>query len=316
MVRNRFSSGLVKKLSIVRCCPRLTPSEIIEYSKNLPFIWCPSLKTCVSRKTSNFMVDFMQLTPQLSTSVCLYLDGLNSEAPSLALKSTRRLISLPRYQYSTESPMRSSTMSTQWTGSLMSLTPAMSLTEVTLTWQDSMQSTSLWLFSSSVKNVDLNMKLWMGKNFSMERIMFFMIRPYDSQVRGISATIQVLSDVLSTLHQTCNEPLLTTQITSILLPRILPGFIATDGKLSYSSNGSSSIFVSKPSGESPRMLLESKSMWQSSRIALLESLRGGSTSIAQSFKSCEYSAVRCSSKRTSLNCSSTLKKRRSRPMDS
>ncbi|WP_237072245.1 IS4 family transposase [Prevotella herbatica] len=106
------------------------------------------------------------------------------------------------------------------------------------------------------------------------------------------------------------------QITSILLPRLLPGFIATDGKLSYSSNGSSSIFVSKPSGESPRMLLESKSMWQSSRIALLESLRGGSTSIAQSFKSCEYSAVRCSSKRTLLNCSSTLKKRRSRPMDS
>ena len=60
MVRNRFSSGLVKKQSIVRYCPRLTPSEIIEYSKNLPFIWCPSLRTCVSRKTSNFMADFMQ----------------------------------------------------------------------------------------------------------------------------------------------------------------------------------------------------------------------------------------------------------------
>src|SRR5574344_82500 len=316
MVKNRFFSVSARNPSIVRCCPRPTPSEITESSKSSLFTWWTSLGSCASLRTSNFMVGSTQWTPRLSTSVCRYSDGRNSEVLSLASKSTHRLISLQRFLYSTGSQMLPSMTLMQWTGSLTSQMPATSLTEDTLTLLDFMQSMYPWLSSLSEKSAGQNMKLWTEKNCSMERIMSFTTKQCNSQVRGIAATILPTSDVSSTMHQTCTAPLLITRTTSILPLRISRFFSDIDGRSNFSSNGLSSIFALKPFGGSLRMLSESRFMWQSSRTASLELLRSDSISIAQSFKSCGYSAVRCSSKRTSLNCFSALRRTTNRLMGS
>src|SRR5574344_1178854 len=309
MVINRFFSVSARTPSIVRCCPRPTPSETTESSRSLLSTWWTLLGICASLRTSSFMVGSTQWTTRPSTSVCRYSDGRNSEALSLASKCPPILILLQRFLYSIGSQMLPSMTSMQWTGSLTSPMPATSLTEDTLTSLDFMQSTYPWHSSLSEKSVNQNMKLWVEKNCLMERIMSFMTKPCDSQVKGIVATILPASDASSITRQTCIAPLLIIRTTSILPLRISRFFTGIDGRSNFSSNGLSNIFASKPFGESLRMLSESRLMWQSSRTASLELLRNDSTSIAQSFKSYGYSAVRCSSKRTSLSCFSALRRR-------
>ena len=140
MLTNRSFSALEKALSTDKFFPKRTPSEIIESLKSLLFTWWRLLNRNALPESLNCMGDSMQLTPQQLISACPFSDGRSSERPNLEYESTRRLTSLRRFPYSTESPTLRYMMSTPWTGLHTSLSHAMCLIEGTLTLQGSTKS--------------------------------------------------------------------------------------------------------------------------------------------------------------------------------
>ena len=110
------------------------------------------------------------------------------------------------------------------------------------------------------------------------------------------------------------------QVTAIyvvcgILMGMVGGFVLGKLKRTYdkllisSSSGSSSIFASRPFGESPRMPFVFRYMLPSSHIASLVSSNMTCRSVVQSWRSCEYWAVLCLPWMTSENCLNHSNKR-------
>lgn len=146
-MRKDLTSLVLVTIQLVELhCPVQTPTEITESLRSLLFTWWLSHRRRGSQRISNFMGNFMRLTPQQSTFVCLYSSGLILEALNPALKSTRRLTLSRRYLCSTESPMQMSVISSPWSGLRMSRWPSMYLAEAILTLQGSFTYTDVELY--------------------------------------------------------------------------------------------------------------------------------------------------------------------------
>ena len=139
-------------------------------------------------------------------------------------------------------------------------------------------------------------------------------KAFGSQKRRIRRNIPESSEGLSTMPLNSIGALFTTRTISILQPRTSLFFINTGGRWSCSSNGSSSIFRSNDSGESPRMQSAYRFTLQSSHTASLPSSSMTSRLADQSLKSCVSLASLHSPWTASKTCSNLLDKRQRRQM--
>lgn len=237
-------------------------------------------------KEFSCMVGSTLWNPRLSTSVCRYSNGLSLEPQSLVSESTLKLISLPRYLYSIESPMQKYMMSTLWIGLHTSHLLAMYLIEATLTFPDSSPLNSRELSILYEKSLGQTIPLKLEKIGLKERTMYCETKPFASLARGTKRTTRSLFEESFTMRPIFKERSLTTRTTFILQLRILHSCISTDGKSKYFSSGLSSISESNNFGENLRTQSEYRYTLQSSHTVSLQSLNTTSKLADQSLKLC------------------------------
>lgn len=283
--------------------PRPICSESHESSRSLPSIWCLLHSEGESQRNSNFTDVSMLSILQPSTSACPSFAGHSFAAQSLASKSIPRLTSSLRYPYSTESQMPKTATARLWTGLNMNPMPATSLTGGISTSQGFSEYISVEHSSSSGRRENRRLKLSTERICLTGRTVCSSTRLSDSLADATLIIIQQFCAELSITLQTSAAPSCTTPTTSTLRRRTLPCSTDTAGRLSYSSNGSSSISESNVSGVTVRMPYEYKFTSRSSHTALSPSSNTTSSWTGLSSRSCVCWDALCWSRITSWNFS-------------